>query len=337
MTNSNIQNQFVPAYTFSKPNQPLVIANEEALIKGSNGNILMSGKVEIRLDLLPEPWINVHFNNKNKLGWSERWNLMIESSLRNQFELDLTTKGKQIKVFYHKYDPSDPNESTIDFFPCIEPIIGIGNDSTLMQYINFYLLNFKKIRGKNTHINLKDDKWIVKLKPVPESNDNFTKLEKEGGYGLTHIGFICKSNNTDFSHKEAIEILDVLEYLFSFAKGDWCTPVCPTGFNSSGKVWELWSSPKLSGFPGPETWFSEYYSEQIENLFPGFMRCWYTENLNDTLRKAIYWYISAINSKIDVGIVLTQTVLESISFGYVVNVLKEKKLIPLRNFMLPPK
>lgn len=214
------------------------------------------------------------------------------------------------------------NKRSLIFSSSSEPIVAVGDDSTQMQCIIFHLFNFKDILA--TSVNLNADDWIVEIKSLPESDSIFKKLEKEGGYGLTHVGCIKKRDNSLISGKEAMEINYALKYFFSFAKGDWCEPICPVGFDNSGKkVWKSWSAPTTS-FSSLESWFDKHHCEQLENLFPCFIRCWFNENLNDTIQKAIYWYINAINSKIDVGIVLTQTVLEGMSFGYVVNVLKKK-------------
>ena len=46
------------------------------------------------------------------------------------------------------------------------------------------------------------------------------------------------------------------------------------------------------------------------------MNNWNNKDWNDTLRKAIYWYIIANNLQIDTGIILTQTSLEKLSYQY---------------------
>jgi hypothetical protein len=132
-----------------------------------------------------------------------------------------------------------------------------------------------------------------------------------------------KKDGAPISGKEARDKLDMLYYFFSFAKGAWCNPVCAMGFNSSDQVWESWSSPKEPGFSQPLSWFDEHHSEQLENFFPDFMRFWNDKYWNGTFQQAIYWYINANNSNIDVGIILTQTVLENLSLDYAVNECKK--------------
>ena len=57
----------------------------------------------------------------------------------------------------------------IIFSPPSEPIVGIGNDDTQMQYVVFHLFNFKKIcankRKYCEDVHLEADNWVVELKP----------------------------------------------------------------------------------------------------------------------------------------------------------------------------
>ncbi len=186
-----------------------------------------------------------------------------------------------------------------------------------MQYVVFYLYNFKKIianKGRySKHVNLEADNWVVELKSFADSENTFKKLKSEGGYGLTHVGCL-KKDGAPISGEEARDKLDMLYYFLSFAKGAWCNPVCAMGFNSSDRVWESWSSPKESCSRSLGSWFDEHHSEQLEDLFPGFMKKWKDKSWNVTLRKIIYWYVVSNTSKTDTGIILTQSALERLYY-----------------------
>ncbi|HII01676.1 TPA: hypothetical protein HA351_08535 [Methanosarcinaceae archaeon] len=329
MGDPKVTEQFSPAFSFGEPNRSVFIAEDEALIKDIDGTVLLSGNAEVRLDLLPRPRIHVYVTNKKELGFGIGNNAKI---------LELTNHRCKIKGFTTTVNPSTSNGISLVWSPYSEPIIGVGNDTTEIQYVVFHLFNFKNILGTSRsweqgdmaspsieHVTLKADNWVVELKSLTESESNSKKLKKEGGCRLMHIGLLKKVDHTSFLGKEATEMLNALRYFFSFAKGAWCEPVCAVGFDFSGnRVWESWSSPTESSF-SQLSWFDEHHSEQLEDLFPGFMRCWFDEDLNDTFHKVIYWYLNANNSKVDVGIILTQAALERLSFEYVVNVYKLKK------------
>jgi hypothetical protein len=313
----NDKDQFVPLFPFGEPNQSTVIAKDQVLIKDSNDTVLSTVNAEIRLDLVPRPRIRVHTTNMEELDYPERLELAWMLRTEELFSLELKNHKKHIKAFVTTCHLSNPKELSLIFSPYSEPIVGIGNDDTQMQYVVFHLFNFKKIlanRGSySKHVNLEANNWVVELKSLAESDSIFKKLRSEGGYGLTHVGCLRKKDNTPISGKEARDMLDMLYYFFSFAKGTWCNPVCAVGFNSSDRVWESWSSPEEPGFSRPSSWFDEHHSEQLENVFPGFMNKWNDEDWNDTLQKVIYWYMVANTSRIDAGIILAQSALERLS------------------------
>jgi hypothetical protein len=310
--------KFVPLFPFSEPNHSAIIAKDEALIKDSNGIVLLHGNVEVRLDLIPRPRIHVKIYPIEELNDIKRWELVSIFGSRDLLLLELKNHGKDIKGFVTKFKLSNTKDPFIIFSPSSEPIIGIEDNDTHMQKIVFHLFNFKEICANNgiysENVHLESNNLIVELKSLTESENNFKKLEEEGGYGLTHMGCLKKRDNTFISSEEAIEILRALQYFFSFANGAWCNPVCAVGFDLLGnKVWELWSSPIESIYSRKVSWFDEHHSEQLENLFPGFMNHWFNADWKDTLQKVIYWYIISNTSRIDAGIILTQSALERLS------------------------
>lgn len=316
--------QSVPLFPFSEPNQSVIIAKDEALIKDSTGTVLLHGNAEVRLDLLPRPRIHVLITNIEELDDIKKFELSIRFFSGELVFLELKNHEKHIKGFVTEWKSSNPKDPSLIFSSSSEPIFGIGNDDTHMQKIVFHLFNFKEMLADNViypeHVHLEADNLVVELKSLTESENNFKKLKNEGDYGLTHIGCFKKRDDTFISGKEAIETLHALQYFFSFAKGAWCNPVCAVGFDlSENRVWESWSSPIYScsqNLSQPKSWFDAYHSEQIENLFPGFMNHWNDQKWNDTFQKGIYWYLSANISRTDAGIILTQSALERLSYEY---------------------
>lgn len=311
---------------FGKPNQSAVIAKDEVLIKDKNGNVLLSGNAEFCLDFLPKPEIHVYVTNKKELTNSEKSGLFTIYDIFHStdlFELVLKNSENQFEAYLINYDLFNPSGPSLTFTPSSEPIIGIGNDETQMQYIDFHLFNFRKIRANKgkycKDVHLEADNWMVEIESAAESENNFEILKKEGGYGLTHTSRLQKKDNTLISGKEATEMLGMLQYFFSFANGAWCNPMCAVGFNYSDQVWESWSSPRGSVYSQTESWFDEFHSEQLEILFPGFMRLWTDEYWSGTFQQAIYWYLYASNSNMEAGVILTQIVLENLSLDYVIN------------------
>jgi hypothetical protein len=220
----------------------------------------------------------------------------------------------------------------------------MGADNTEMFRVVFHLFNFKEIIGSSRsigqhgtapygieHVNLKTENWAVELQSLPESPEHFKKLKNEGGYAVTHIGGFTRKDGICFSGKEAAQMLYLLRFFFSFAKGAWCEPVCAVGFDTSGnRVWESWLSPR-EPFCSPPSWFDQQNCRQVEELFPAFMSRWSDEHWRDAFHEVIYWYLNANDSSrgLDIGIILTQTALERLSFEYAV---KDRLLIETAGF-----
>jgi len=292
MGTSNMKNQLIPAFTFGEPNKPVTIAKDKASIKNSSGSILLYGDAEVRLDLRPNPIIKVYFTTNTEIEQINKLRLCTEGFTHKSFEVKLDNLKKTIKA------PMTAYESSI-VLSLLEPIVGVGDDSTEIQYVVFHLFNFKKIHQiGNTdieHVNLKADNWIIELQSLPESNNNFEKLDNEGGCGITHIGKLEKVNNTPFTGKEAMYMLDALRHFLSFANGAWCELTCPVGFNPLGnRVWEYWSRPNSQH--SEQSWFDEKHPEQLEDLFSGFMSYWVKENWRNTFHEVIYWYTNSNDS-----------------------------------------
>lgn len=328
MENLKHKDHSVPLFPFSEPNKSAVIAKDQVLIKDRNETALFTLNAEIRLDLRPKPRIHVHITNIDELDYVQRAELSTLFFTQELYSLELKSHKKDIKACITTSHLSNPKEYSLIFSPPSEPIAGFGDEDTQMQYVVFHLFNFKKIcanKGKYCEdVHLEADNWVVELKSLAKSENNFEKLKKEGGYGLTHIGCLRKKDNSLISGREATEMLNILQYFFSFANGAWCNPICAVGFNYSDRVWESWSSPREPSFSRSESWFDEHHSEQLENLFPGFMSCWFNDYKSDILKKAIYWYLNAIHSNVDIGIVLTQAAFEGMSRGYIIDVLKKE-------------
>lgn len=302
--------------SFGDWNQSILIAKDKAFFKDDD-EIILSGDAEVRLDLLPKPRIKVHV--KNILYLDLEKTCQLSCSAFQPLDLELEKIGKPIKGVMSVNNVFDSKSFV---WSSHEPIIGVGGDDTQMQYVVFHLFNFKKIFET---MSLKYENWVVELQPSARYEKHFKELENRGGYALTHHVYLRKVDNASFPAIEAEKIILALFWFFSFAKGDWCAPVCSVGFDSSDKsVWENWKSPRVSSFSDPISWFDELHPKQLEDLFFGFMRCWFNDYKNDILKKAIYWYLNAIHSNIDVGIVLTQTAFEGMSRGYIVNVLNKE-------------
>jgi hypothetical protein len=119
----------------------MIIAKDQILIKDSNETVLSTVNADIRLDLLPRPRINVHVTNIEELDVSEKVELALMHATDNSFSLELKNHNKKINAYIKIHKISNPKESSLIFSIFSEPLVGVGDDNTQMQYVVFYLYN----------------------------------------------------------------------------------------------------------------------------------------------------------------------------------------------------
>lgn len=299
-----------------------------------------TGNGEVRLELLPRAGIYI-YGSFQGVPAKDALSASIGQTEISSFSIN----SRQIKGFLLSSGGDiNSQEFNLKWRSKLEPIDGIGDESSQMPLLIFHLFNFVDLFGTQRstkqsgstmhaieHVDLVCDEWNVELKSLFSTRENIKKLKEEGGYRLTHIGGIKKTDGTLFSGKDACDCLEAIRFFLSFAKGGWCEPICAVGFDTSGnRVWESWSSPK-EPWRAPLSWFDPHNSSQMEILFPGFMNRWENDDWCEAFREVIYWYLNANFSSrgIDAGIILTQAAIERLSYEYAV---KDKRLLTVNGF-----
>ena len=319
-----------PCYDFTKPNASILISQTKASV--SEKGKVYEGDAKVYLNLLPNAKIHIHATFPQLLISPDKLAL-------DGMDVPGYAAGASFSL-----SKSSESKSDIVWSPSMEPLIGRGDQSSQMVAVVFHLFNYKDIFGTRMskeelgtawhtihHVDLKASGWNVELKSLPTTSDTFKTLEKEGGYGLTHVGCLQKEDRSSFDGKTAEEMLNTLRHYLSFSKGMWCNPCIAVGFDDKeNRVWESWSSPQ-GGWSKPSSWFDQHHCEQLVNLFPGFMARWENEDWREALHEVIYWYLNSNRSSrgIDAGIILTQAAIERLSFEYAV---RHKKLIEADGF-----
>jgi len=324
-----------PIFDFSTDASNILIHQSKAEIS-INQNTYM-GNGEVRLELLPRA--NIYFYGYfPNVPTEDAKSAIFEQPPVSSFSINgCKIEGSQISSEFNE----DSQEFSLKWCPSNEPFFAIGNESTEMSLLVFHLFNFVDFVGTRRsiqqigtakygigieHVDLICDKWNVELKSLFSTKDEIKKLKKEGGYRLTHVGGIKRTDHSLFSGKDAQECLKAFGYFLSFAKGGWCKPICAVGFDESdNRVWELWSSPK-EPWHVSWSWFDPHAGAQLATLYPKFMKKWGNVDWRETLKEVIYWYLNANFSSrgIDAGIILTQAAIERLSYEYCV---KDKRLL----------
>jgi hypothetical protein len=324
-----------PIYDFKNPNESISLASDVPCSFRADQEEL-KGIAEVKLVLLPRPGIDIcvqcdfdsfmHFNS-------------ILSETRS-----ISLNGHDIPVFATSVSTPTSGKTKITFTPYETPIPWIGDENTKLSKVVFHLFNFENTIG-TSHLaittdtggyikeitELKSKKWVVEIHNH-ETSKVKKKLKETGGYGLTHVACLSRSDGVSFEAKEAELLIGDLYLFFTFSLGAFCSPVLPVGFDENEEVvWAQFNDPHRSG-ESQFSWFDPHHCEELAELFPNFLSILENEKWKDTLHTVIYWYARSNNisgSGVDTGIVLTQIAIERLSFEYAVN---QKKLIEADGF-----
>ena len=326
-----------PAFDFPGGNSSALLyqGQAEICIEGNS----YTGDGEVRLDFLPRA--NIHlYGYFQDVSVKDGMETHIGQKKISSFLID----GHSIEGFKLSSGDATKQKFNIKWRPRPEPVTGVGDESTQMTRVVFHLFNFRDLLGtwRSTeqsgtmvhaieHVDLTCDEWKVELKSLFSTREDIKLLEEEGGYRLTHVGEIQKAGQATFTGKDADGCLRALRFFLSFAKGGWCEPICPVGFDASdSRVWEMWSSPREPWYT-LLSWFDPHNSAQLVALFPGFMKRWADDDWREALRGVIYWYLNANHSSrgIDAGIILTQAAIERLSYEFIA---KDRRLITVDGF-----
>ena len=323
-----------PYYGFKGPNECILLARDQPCSFHIDQKEL-KGLAEVLFDFRFRP--EIKFNIQCDLEVFHYYDSLTSK------DVCITLNDRKIPVFATNIPIS--GSPKITFVPKNEPISWIGDNNTKLSKVVFHLFNFNDTMGTSRPAIRKGDEVIfkaitemssIKWRVVFENCDTsktLDKLNKTGGYGLTHVSCFNQGDGTLFDGSTATQMLENLYLFFSFSKGSFCSPILPVGFDENENIiWALLNHPRETGTNPPFSWFDPHHCEQLAELFPHFITKLEDENWRDTLNKVIYWYARSNNvsaSGIDTGIILTQIAIERLSFEYAVN---HKKMIEANGF-----
>jgi hypothetical protein len=158
--------------------------------------------------------------------------------------------------------------------------------------------------------------WSITLDELKNCDDTWKELEKNSGYGVTHVGRLHRADNAPFDSETTRHVLRGLGWYLSFASGRWTGPVLTRGFDASGGLlWDLWDAWRIVSCVERETWIKPHMTEQFEEPFTGFFKAWDNPNLTEVIEIAMHWHVEANGQagSIEGAIVLTQAALEMLA------------------------
>lgn len=207
-----------------------------------------------------------------------------------------------------------------------------SNEHRVVNNVTFSIINFLDYLGNPVEFENKGylgrlvinyNEWRITIDKRHDYNQKPVKIMKQlkdqGGYLITHLGKIDRSDGKSFDTNEISHVIDSLHWLLSFASGRHIGISLMEGKYDEEVIWFDNNVPIISPWKNNLTWFPKQKAEVLEDLFSDVANCLQNEYLAKVLRESLSWYIEChSNSIIETKIVSAQTALEMLSWSYLV-------------------
>lgn len=334
LNNKESNSALIPIYFTRQPNHFIQLYQGYLQVFQKESVYEIEGS--ITLEWLPSPYIKFRFLN-------------IDINNKSPYQIQFGRATIKFPGFENSAEILHSENSFSSEIDCrvqylsgkfIQPIT-LGSEQNL-SYILFHLTNFHNFKEINISASrkmwsgrfiLEAEGWITEIENTKNIKNLINHIKSQGGYVITHVGKLERSDKKPFNAEEAKDILEALHCFFSFARGFSISPILLVGYNSNGeKNWEQWSVEQVVPWKRVPSWFPMFKDiHNLSNLFPGFLRCWQDNTWNQTIKLAIHWYLES-NSQaggIQGSIVLMQAAFELLSWTLLV---EEKSIISQDGF-----
>lgn len=309
-------------YSTSAPNEDVFLTREEVRITSSDNAV--KGVADVYLKFLPKPRLLFEVDCPN-CSFGTIFSLFSDDAVTNITLLERGVSGEVVLIRTTDAGLTAVlKKGPLAAEPLGEPL-----------HIVFHLLNFHDFiasrvsfapdsggMGQGSRVILQADGWKVTLDSLPNTGNCIKSLKNIGGYAITHVGKVERSDGVAFHIDEAQILMGALHYFLSFARGLWSAPILSIGLNAEGeRVWEEWGTrladPWQSTFL---SWFDPHHGSALSDIFPGFLARWQDETWRDAVRTVIHLYVESNKQAgaLNGSVVLTQTALELLSWVYFV-------------------
>lgn len=312
-TNSALQ----PVYLTTEPNQEIQLYEGDLEI--NQGNNILKGSGCVFLSWSSYPDVQFKF-----FGSSNCFFVISHDEAEAELRLLDFAISVSIAVLITKISPPENSDASVSGLSKQPTRFGSGDN---LSYLLFHLTNFHRLSGAWISADCEDwagrvileaEGWKVTIDSLKDIENTISSLELQGGYAITHVVKLERSNQKSFSSTEAEDLLKALSFFLSFSRGRRTSTILPVGYDSRGeKVWEEWRSYIAKPWLKVDSWLpTESHGQSLSEAFPGFMHRWRSRIWNEPIRRVIHWYEEG-NAKaggVQGSIILVQAALELLAW-----------------------
>ncbi|MBN3887917.1 MAG: hypothetical protein HWQ43_01620 [Nostoc sp. JL31] len=325
----------IPIYLTGEPNQPIQLY--QGSLKITQEGTVYEGYGTVSFEWLPSPDLKFLFSKSNN---ESLFQLELGKGNLNLLEIQAYAEVwiSSILPIYFEHQDGDISGNLN------KPVIFSSEHN--LSYIIFHLTNFHQFSGMaistsrgmwRGRLILEAESWYISIDRLENFGNIMKSLKSKGGYAITHVGTLERSDKKPFTTEEADDVLEDLHWFLSFSRGFRTSPILLVGYDNSGeKVWEKCTSYTTSPWRSVHSWFADSQEScSLSKLFPGFLNRWRSTIWNQPIRFAIHWYLESIAQAgaIQGSIVLMQAAFEILAWTLLV---EEKAIISQQEFKKLP-
>lgn len=289
-----------------KPNQPIEIYRGGLKVEYKGVNVRGKGRIFVKWLPVPETWFEMLFcdecglESPASIAPEEAVNLLLETG-PNQTINWLEINGIPEHIVTGKTQLFPGKGKFRMMLNSIKDPDMLGGNITFPQHeeicdsVIFYLSNFKDY----SDLKLVEKVWTLSMDaisftrhPEDESNILVGRMEKSGGFIITHTCILERTAKSVFPLSTAVNYLNAIYFFTSFLSGTWCGPILARGICNKKTVWQNGVPERLT----PWTYSHgcvKGWMEGIEDLFKNFMIEWEDGEKQEAMKSLVQWYVEA--------------------------------------------
>ncbi len=267
--------------------------------------------------LAPKPVVSIEYNSQDECMIDDEkmhklWRAMMDSTKISAIITDGTTSLKaelfagNFPQFWFSFS-GQPFRA--DFY--ISKIVNQAISFASITEINFNIINMTTLHnfGHTIVFNggwqriggaiLQNDEWTFCIRQHPNHSDAQKYLRTIGGFQITHIGSLYKTDGSAFSQDEVVSQLTAIRTFLSFANGARVGVTRMSGVNQDWTtVWSYWNISIADWSDGSRSfsWFNRQDGANtdepmvLSELFLEFCRLVKSDT---SINRTIEWYLTA--------------------------------------------
>jgi len=290
-----------PIYVFGKPNENVILYRGSLQIIQEQHEF--EGEGCIYLSWFPYP--KLRFKLSIQAPWTTIFYLICTSEAHIK---KIVGVEKSIKVLI---DDSIVERGNTQITGSIREEILVGQDKPC-SYLRFHLTNLDN-RPDSSEVKLNSENWEITIRNIRTKSENLKIVEKQGGYAITDLGQVERTDGLPFSLNDASDLIEAIYYYLSFTQGFRVQPFLIVGYDENDQIlWEKWASCKSSSYKKSPSWSWRVSMQSIASTFSHFLDRWNNVSFKEDFKLSISWYLESLKQAdaIEGGIIFEQAALE---------------------------